>query len=620
MKKIYIGKYPIEEFVLSADKDGWRAKNTASYILIRTIQRLTGITLRRISGKADRMIRLEEITEGVPTEYMRIYAQDGNIFIEGGRRGIIYAAYEFTEKYLGVHYYARGCETIPQEDEIRVPADIDWTGKAFSMQYRDFFGKAVFDEETKMRLRYNVQSFGVTWLDTALGGAITYAGDTCHTLSGRVLLKSPRYHEQFPEYFSLVNGKRLTDGSGQICLTNPGALEAVIYEVKKLLQSHPQANYISVSEDDNWNYCQCENCKKALEKQSFSDLFFTFVNKVARAIKDEFPHVLVHTFAYHGTVNPPSFAMEDNVAVQVTMQHVCQCHAVDDVNCPYNARLAAYLQEWSSKCKHIITWEYYDNHQVNLFNQPNILYYRRMFRFYADHNIKGVYFEDDHDERADIPCSAAFSELKAYLVSRLCQDSYMSEETFNKHIDDFLYAFYGAGAGYIREYLELWAREATEHVKVSGCSFESNARDEIPGTAGTAEKMAIMDENLRRNLHPIIPIERTKIVCDRALELFDRAMEAAQTDLQRQRVHAVRTHVLFYEQYWTMGQILANGTREEKEETLKKNRELIDGILEHKFKLTLYRGTVIEQMSEAIMRYEVPPDEWGYAWIRDPSK
>lgn len=619
--KIFIGKNPIEKYVIAADKDGWRAKNTAAYILIWHIRRLTGVTLRRVNGEAEYMIKLDEITEGAHPEYMRICSDEKCLYIAGGRRGIIYAAYEFLERFAEVKFYAPDCEVLPENKDIIIPAGIDFEVKTpQGFEYRDFFGKAASDEETRMRFRYNV-NYSIVSLDPAHGGALSFAGRENHTLSGGYLLNKPEYKENHPEYFSLVNGKRLMDGSGQVCLTNAGALQAVIREVKNLVRANPGKRYVSVSEDDNTNSCQCPGCLEALKTMPFSDLFFTFINNVARETAKEFPDVLIHTFSYHNTYEPPSFPVEKNVAVQITAGAACKCHALDDADCPHNVKFAERLREWGKKCSYILIWDYNDNHQIYLLHQPNLLRYRRDIRFYAENNVRGVFEEIDHSFGSCFPCTPAFSELKAYVVSKLLWNPYMHEDEFQGYIDGFLKAYFGDGGIYIKEYLELWSKEAAaNHVSAMSRGYDGERKLFAPGGASGLERMAVLDEQIRSGVRPIIPLNKTAAAASRALSLFDKAFEKAGTEIQRQRICTTRLHVLFYELFWTMEDIMQNGTRAQKAEVLRKNKELIDGILEHKINVTMYRGTVIEQMSDIITYYETPPNRWGYAWVRDASK
>ena len=106
----------------------------------------------------------------------------------------------------------------------------------------------------------------------------------------------------------------------------------------------------------------------------------------------------------------------------------------------------------------------------------------------------------------------------------------------------------------------------------------------------------------------------------KANELLDQAEALAKTEKQLERVKSARVHLLYYELFFTMDDILKNGTKKEVEEVKAKNRKLIRDILKYRFKRTLFRGTYIEQMSEMISLCDLSPKHWGYGWWRDANK
>ena len=67
------------------------------------------------------------------------------------------------------------------------------------------------------------------------GGKIIY-GRWCHTFGE--LIPDNKYLKDHPEYFSLVDGKRISSSqhSGQICLTNPDVLKIATAKVLEWIQ------------------------------------------------------------------------------------------------------------------------------------------------------------------------------------------------------------------------------------------------------------------------------------------------------------------------------------------------------------------------------------------------
>lgn len=606
MPKIFIGKEPIESYAIVAPFDGQRAQNTAAYLLCRYVERISGTLLRREENERDKMIRLCE-DPALPVEAMSIRAEKGNLFITGGKRGIIYAVIKLLE-IMGVRRYAIDVCSLPTADVV-IPDDLDYSFTEAAFEYRQFNGGAAHDTETKLWFRLN-DVYG----DPAYGDAVRFIGRAVHTLSGGYLLSAPEYVRDHPEYFALVNGKRITDGSGQVCLTSEGALSATIEEVKKRLRGGEKGRYISVSMDDNANYCRCPRCLAEIEKTSLSDLFFGFINKVARAVKKEFPDVLIHTIAYSYAVDPPSFDLEDNVAVQYCTMRQCRVHALDDPACPHNAAVADEIKRWHKRCKYLMVWDYTDNHRFNLMHQPDIVYYRRNMRFLAENGVRAVFFEDDHVPGDGAPC---FSELKCYLLSSLAYDPYMTEEEFRFRINDFCEHYYGPGGKYVAEYLYKWAEYAkSEHYRFNGSPFTGDVGDFAPGGAPPEE----LDRRCIATLAPSVPPEKLREAVRECSALFDRAESLARDEVQRGRVRLARVHLDYYELFYTFDEVMEKGTAEEKTAMLARNETLIRDVWKYRFKRTLYRGASLEQASELVGMLDKSPRCWGYGWHRDPNK
>src|SRR5690606_38966555 len=93
--------------------------------------------------------------------------------------------------------------------------------------------------------------------------------------------------------------------STQLCLTNESMLEELTKNALKLLKNNPSAQFISISQNDNRNFCHCSQCLEVIQKESFTDLLLRVVNKVAEKIKKDYPSVNVITLAYYESEKPP---------------------------------------------------------------------------------------------------------------------------------------------------------------------------------------------------------------------------------------------------------------------------------------------------------------------------
>ncbi|MDH7601555.1 MAG: DUF4838 domain-containing protein [Armatimonadota bacterium] len=225
-----------------------------------------------------------------------IIEENANLFLVGGRRrGPINAVYALLEEDLGCRWYDRYEPDIPRLRELRV-AIVPRTYKPV-LEIRDPFYWDAFDPDWALRNRTNAPLVKVPeeW-----GGVTDYAWFG-HSFDW--LVPPSQYFDEHPEYFALVDGRRKAT---QLCLTNPDVLRITVDKVKARLRNFPHCELISISQNDCTGYCECANCKKInLPEGTPAASLILFCNKVADAIKDEFPNVKVSTLAYLGTAKPP---------------------------------------------------------------------------------------------------------------------------------------------------------------------------------------------------------------------------------------------------------------------------------------------------------------------------
>lgn len=140
----------------------------------------------------------------------------------------------------------------------------------------------------------------------------------------------------------------------QPCLTDPAVYETVLKNVRAWLDSNRNATIISVSPNDSYTNqagCRCANCK-ALDDQYGSPMgsLLTFVNRIARDIREDYPQVYVETLAYHYTQTPPvGLVAEDNVLIRLCPSACCMVHGI--AGCEQGDTFRADLTAWSKICK-----------------------------------------------------------------------------------------------------------------------------------------------------------------------------------------------------------------------------------------------------------------------------
>ena len=289
---------------------------------------------------------------------------DGVVLAGHPERGPFYAVDEYLEKVCGVRWWTSTESCYPRLKAMPVP------GKAIrhapkiayrETYYLDGFTNALFKVRSKgnfsSRTRYMFHP--LEFVPTAMGGdhrLYYYRGRGSAYHSFFEVLPPKVYLERHPEWYSLVDGKRVAK---QLCLTNEEMKRAYIAETLRLLAEDPAVDFISVSQND-WNgSCQCEKCRAVVEAEGAeSGLYLRFANEVAEAVERVLPKVKVDTFAYQFTVRPPKLTKpRHNVVVRL-------CSIGCAVNEPYATRrlddgFSDDLAVWSKIAPgRLFVWDY----------------------------------------------------------------------------------------------------------------------------------------------------------------------------------------------------------------------------------------------------------------------
>lgn len=369
----------------------------------------------------------------------------------GGDRGTIYGALDFLES-LGCRFFAEGVEKVPSSKTLELEMHEPKTDKP-AFEYRDLFWTNTYDPELSTKLRLNgclKSGENGRTIPEDLGSGIFYAGPHfVHTFEH--LVPASEYFDEHPEYFSEINGQRTAKHLySQLCLSNPDVLQICIDKVKEWLRANPEAKIVSVSQNDSFvieSYCTCSECSKVdREERSKSGTLIRFVNKIAEAIKDEFPDVCVDTLAYQYSIEPPRVTKPlDNVIVRVCTGG-CSAHPIG--KCPNNAGIKGCIERWAKISDRIYIWDYTTNFAQYLCPFPNLDTLQPNMQFFHENNVKGVFEQGNYQEGLN----GEFGELRSYILSKLLWDPYTDVE---KHVNEFLETYYGKASPYVKEYIDF---------------------------------------------------------------------------------------------------------------------------------------------------------------------
>jgi hypothetical protein len=450
-----------------------------------------------------------------PEEWViRTFGRD--LVITGGQpRGTLYGAYHFLEDVLGVHWWSPFEESVPRRKTVRV-GPLNLRAKPV-IQYRDIY--MLFGHDGgQFAVRNRLNREGDARIEAQLGGCRDY-GPPYHVHTFGMYFPPKEYFPKHPEWYSLLDGKRVGEGS-QLCLTQPELRKGFLAKLLNYIDTSwaaarasgaPPPLVFSVSQNDCLNPCQCDNCQAiAKAEESECGPLLDFVNYLADRIKEKYPEVLIDTLAYQYTQKAPkTIQPRDNVIVRL-------CDTESDPTRPITAEANQAFREeltrWSRIAKNLRVWDYAVTYATPVgMPMPTAQTYGPDYRFYAGHQVEGVFTELEFEILADM------RDLKVWLMMKQLEDPFGNNEQLLRTFTD---GFYGHGGKHIRQYLAALETEAI--TRRTRCNWNSTPLsltylnlafvNQAQRLFDRAEKAVGNDATLlRRVRHARLPIDRASL-------------------------------------------------------------------------------------------------------------
>ncbi|MBQ2915423.1 MAG: DUF4838 domain-containing protein [Clostridia bacterium] len=476
----------VSDYVIVRGENAYISEVTASTELQKYLKQISGVEIPIITdstapvekeivvGKTNREADGEFNRDELGDDGLVIKSNGKKLFLVGGeQRGTLYAVYEFLEAYLGCRFYTNTIEKIPELKTISIE-QIAEDKQIPKIQFRDLgWGDYSWHENIVVKRKLNT-SFWCTAVSEEKG--LTYRmGLAGHT--SEYLMPPTEFFAEHPEYYAMnAKGERVggtsetaAGNNSQLCMSNPDVIRIITERVRQCIKDNPHAQVFQIGQNDNQNYCHCDECMKIYEEEggALSGTLIRLVNAVANDIAEDYPDVYIMTYAYQYTRSAPVTPPADNVLIFLCSIESCYSHpiykdCVASKNATYadgsNNTFAEDLIGWGKICNNIWIYDYTTNYGNWAMTFPNFHVLRDNIQFYVDNGTSGVIPQGNHRST-----SVEFSELRCYLISKLLWNPYMSEEEFFAHMDDFLTGVYGEGGKFIREYIELAEKLSEPH-------------------------------------------------------------------------------------------------------------------------------------------------------------
>ncbi|MBJ6367426.1 DUF4838 domain-containing protein [Snuella sedimenti] len=397
-------------------------------ILQNYIRQISGVNLAIVSESAQ-SADIAKIYVGTPSEEnieehaIHIYTDKDNLIITGGSDLTVrQAVYEFLEVFLNCKWYAPDAEAVPNNKIIALNKPIDYK-----------YTPEITTRTVHSRLFYENPDFADKHKVTT--EAFPYYVPTARVHTFHKFVPEEVFYKTHPEYFALRGNKRLPT---QLCLTNEEVYNIVRDSVAALFDQFPEASVISVSQNDNQQYCTCEHCKAIdAAEGSPSGTMIQFVNKIAA----DYPDKTVSTLAYQYTRKPSKTRPLDNVLITL-------CSIECDRSGPIEEKCVDFandLKGWKELTENIRIWDYTTQFTNFLAPFPNIYTLQPNIKFFRENHARWI-FEQHSSNPSEL------FELRSYIMAKLLWNP---DRNMDELITEFTNGYYEEAGVYIKQYVDL---------------------------------------------------------------------------------------------------------------------------------------------------------------------
>lgn len=359
-----------------------------------------------------------------------------------GEKGTLYAVYAFLEM-IGYRLYTPEALVVPDISNLQLPQCRIVSNPAFAYREVSYYYP-------------NHSQLYADWhhLHTATDRDGMF-GMFVHTFKD--LIPPARYFDAHPEWFSLNNGRRSRDG--QLCLSNPAVLEELCRRLADTMATAPEKNMWSVSNNDNYNACQCPEC---LHMDSLyggpTGTLLHFVNQVAR----RFPDKTISTLAYQYTRPAPtgvpgnsaarkSASSDSSIIRPDTNVNImfCSIECGRELPIANNSREASFrkdMEDWSRLTDNIFMWDYVVQFR-NFWNPfPNLHVLQPNLQYFRDHGVRMMFEQATGSDNI-----TSWMDIRCYMLAKLLWNP---DTDMDSIMTDFYQGYYGNASRYIKEIVD----------------------------------------------------------------------------------------------------------------------------------------------------------------------
>ncbi len=275
-----------------------------------------------------------------------IHWSDDRLYLIGATDlAVSHAAAAFLED-LGCRWFfpAKEWEVIPKKDSLLFVGPSSDSPvheeRPKILARRIWYGYGPFPDDKQHPLGSSCQKDYEDWArhNRMASSFRVYAGHAYEAM----VANNKALFDAHPEYLALVKGERKKP---QLCVSNPAVKELALKWCVDFFASNSDREMVSLDCADGDGHCECAECMKL---GSISNRVFGLANHAAKTIAKSHPGKMIGLLAYNEHSEPPDFALEPNVYVQLTMGFIRGRYSFDELR-----------EMWPKKCKSMGFYDYY---------------------------------------------------------------------------------------------------------------------------------------------------------------------------------------------------------------------------------------------------------------------
>lgn len=376
-----------------------------------------------------------------PASFMLKASRDGMYIAGLSAEGTLFAVYDLLEQ-LGVRWFMPGDlgTVVPQSDSIGCPVGTSIQVPSFGGRHCG--GEAAWNRHVRHGGPYFPSSHGVN-----LGPEATF--------------------DKHPEYFSLLNGKRV---AAQLCVSNPDVVRLAIQGVKAFFKQYPSEPWVGMGPNDGSGFCECANCRTLdsgdwdpfSNERSTTDRYIWFYNRILDGIKDEYPGKKICFYSYHTYMRPPVHIKPNPLIVPaIAPIALCRIHSMNNPICPEKSYEQTLIAGWKAVLPEVYDRGYWFNLADPGFPFMMISRVREDIPLEKQLGIAGLRVESVGNWGSEGP--------SLYIASKLMWNANADVDAL---LQDYADRFFGPASRPMLEYINLMDRALRDGDYHTGCSFD----------------------------------------------------------------------------------------------------------------------------------------------------